>query len=450
MVLRMAKGPKIVIAPPGPNAKKIIEESKKVLATTTRDFPLVIAETNNDLIIDVDGNIFIDFAAGIAVANAGNRNPEVVKAIKTQVDRYLHSAPHDFYDDLQYQLAKKLTEITPGSFPKKVFFGNSGTEAVEAALKVAKRATNRSRFLAFIGAFHGRTFGSLSLTASKTVHQRGYFPTMPGVEHTPYAYCYRCPFKLSPENCDLWCARYIEEVLFTTYIPPEEVAAIFVEPIQGEGGYIVPPEGFIRELRRIADKYKILLVVDEIQSGMGRSGKMWAIEHFGVTPDILTSAKAIANGLPLSAVVMRADIDFPESGAHSSTFGGNAIALAAALANIDFIMENRLPERAAKLGEHAMKKLRDAQKEIEIIGDVRGKGLMIGVEIVKSKESREVFKTGRDEIINKAFKRGLVLLPTGKSSIRIAPPLTIEEENFDIGLDIFIDAIKEVNKETNR
>ena len=443
----MKEVPKIVVEPPGPKAKEIIAESQKFLATTTRDFPLVIAKMENDLIFDVDGNIFIDFAAGIAVANTGSRNPEIIKAVKEQLEKYIHSAPHDFFDDIQVKVAKKLVEITPGGLDKKVFFGNSGTESVEAAIKIARRATKRPRLIAFIGAFHGRSLGSLSLTASKPVHQKGYFPTVPGVEHVPYAYCYRCPFKLNPETCDLWCAKYIEEILFHSYVPPEEVAAIVVEPIQGEGGYIVPPDGFIEELRKIADKYGILLIVDEVQSGFGRTGKLWAIEHYGVTPDIMTTAKAIAGGFPLGATIYKAALDFEELGAHSSTFGGNAISLAAALANIEYIIKNKLPDRAAKLGEEALKKLKDAQNEIEIIGDVRGKGLMIGVEIVKNKSTKEIFREARDKIIDLSLKRGLVLLPTGKSVIRVAPPLTIEEEHLDTGLDILIDAIKEVSHE---
>ncbi len=439
----MEKGPKIIVEPPGPKAREIINISKRYLATTTRDFPLVIAKMENDLIEDVDGNIYIDFAAGIAVANVGNRNPEVLEAVRNQLEKFIHSAPHDFYDDIQYRVAKLLTEITPGNFEKKVYFGNSGTEAVEAAIKLAKRATKRPRLISFIGAFHGRTLGSLALTASKPVHQKGYFSTIPGVEHVPYAYCYRCPFKLDPASCDVWCARYIEEVLFQSYVPPEEVAAIVVEPVQGEGGYIVPPKKFIQELRRITDKYGILLIVDEIQSGLGRTGKLWAIEHFDVVPDIMSSAKAIAAGLPLGATILRANLDFDEPGAHSSTFGGNAVSLAAALANIEYIIKNKLHERAAKLGKKALKRLKEAQEEINIIGDVRGLGLMIGVEIVKDKETKKINKEARDKIIDSALKKGLVLLPTGKSVIRVAPPLTIDEDHLEKGLDILIKAIKE-------
>ncbi len=444
------KAPKIVVPPPGPKAQEIIKKSKKYLATTTRDIPLVIVKMENDLIEDIDGNIYIDFAAGIAVANVGHRNKAVVEAIKTQLEKYIHSAPHDFYDDLQYKVAEKLVEITPGNFDKKVFFCNSGTESVEAAIKFAKIATGRSRFIAFIGAFHGRTHGSLSLTASKPVHQRGFFPTMPGVEHVPYAYCYRCPFKLSPDDCDIWCAKYIDEVLFQTYVPPDEVAAIVVEPIQGEGGYIVPKDGFIQELRKIADKYDILLIDDEVQAGFGRSGKMFAIEHFNTVPDIITTAKSIAAGVPLGATIVKAELDFKVSGSHSSTFGGNALALAAALANIEFIIREKLPERAAKLGERALKRLKEAMEEIEIIGDVRGKGLMIGVEIVKSKDTKEPYPEARNKITEIALKKGLILLPAGRTAIRVAPPLTITEEHLETGLDILIESIREAWKESKK
>jgi len=441
----MADVPKIVTEIPGPKAREIINESKKYLVTTTRDFPLVIAKMDNDLITDVDGNIFIDFAAGIAVANVGHRNPEVVKAIKDQLDKYIHSAPHDFFDTLQHRVAKKLTEITPGDFSKKVFFGNSGTEANEAAIKLAKRATGRHLLIAFIGSFHGRTHGSLSLTASKPVHRKGFL-TLPGVEHVPYPNPYRCPFDLDPEECGLYFARYIEDYLFNHYVPPEEVAAIFFEPLAGEGGYIVPPKSFIQELRRIANDYGILLIDDEVQAGFCRTGKWFAVEHYGVTPDIISTAKAIADGVPLGATIINAKFDFPESGCHSSTYGGNALALAAALANIEYIEKENLCERARKLGDKTLKKLRDFMEESKIVGDVRGLGLMIGVEIVKDKEKKTYAPDIRNKIAEIVLKKGLVMLPAGKSALRIAPPLTIREEHLDKGLEILMDTIKEVER----
>jgi 4-aminobutyrate aminotransferase len=437
--------PRVLTPIPGPKAKVIIEESKKYLVKTTRLPRLVIAETDNDLIIDVDGNVFIDFAAGIAVANAGHRNREVIEAVRAQLEKYIHSAPHDFFDTLQYKVAKKLTEITPGEFHKKVFFGNSGTEANEAAIKIAKIATKRPRLIAFIGSFHGRTHGSLALTASKPVHQKGFL-TIPGVEHAPYPNPYRAPRNMDPEEWGLFCANYIEDYLFSHHVPPEEVAAIFVEPIAGEGGYVVPPKIFIKELRRIANDYGILMVVDEVQTGFCRTGKWFAIEHFDVEPDIITLAKAIADGLPLSAAVIKSNLDFEESGSHSSTFGGNALSLAAALKNIEFLEENNICERVSKLGDLVIKRLRDEMENSKIIGDVRGLGFMIGVEIVRDKETKTMAPKIRDKIVDMVLDKGLVMLPAGKSAIRIAPPLTIEKEHLEKGLDILIDTIKEVER----
>ncbi|MGQ4892340.1 MAG: acetyl ornithine aminotransferase family protein [Candidatus Njordarchaeia archaeon] len=441
----MSDVPKVVTDIPGPKAKKIIEESKKYLVTTTRAPWLVIDKMENDLIYDVDGNVYIDLAAGIAVANAGHRNPEIVAAVKDQLEKYIHSAPHDFYDTLQYKVAKKLTEITPGAFDKKVFFGNSGTEANEAAIKIAKLAKKRQKLIAFIGSFHGRSHGSLGLTASKPIHRKGFL-TIPEVIHVPYANPYRCPFNMDPEECGLFFAQYIENYIFAHLASPEEVAAIFVEPIAGEGGYVVPPKSFIREIRRITKDYDIVMVDDEVQAGFCRTGKWFAIEHFGVEPDIISLAKAIADGLPLSATVIRAELDFKESGSHSSTFGGNALSLAAALKNIEFLEANKICERVTKLGNEVMAKLRDAMENSKIIGDVRGLGFMIGVEIVKDKETKEMAPKIRDKIVELALKRGLVMLPAGKSAIRVAPPLTIEEEHLMKGLDIFIGAIKDVER----
>lgn len=438
--------PKIKTEIPGPKAKKIISESKKYLITTTRFDSLVISRAENDIIEDVDGNIFIDFAAGIAVTNTGHRNKVIIDAIIKQLDRYIHSAPHDFFDDLQYKVAKKLTEITPGAFPKKVFFGNSGTEAIEAAIKIAKYSTKRFRFISFIRGFHGRTHGSLALTASKPVHKRGLFYTMPGVVHVPYAYCYRCPFGLDPSNCNFRCAKFIEEQVLDTFLPPDEVAAIFMEPIQGEGGYIVPPDGFVRNVKRIAEKYDMLFVDDEIQSGFWRSGKPFAIEHYNVVPDIITVAKSIANGVPLSAAISKSELDFNTKGVHSSTFGGNALALAAAIANIEYFQREKIGERVTKLGKHALSILNEFKEETEIVGDVRGKGLMIGVEIVKNKDSKEYATKIRDKICDEALKRGLILLPAGKSALRIAPPLTIREQIFDKGLEILMSIISDIEK----
>ena len=430
---------------PGPKSREIIEEARKYLVTTTRFRYIVIAKMENDLIWDVDGNVFIDLAAGIAVANVGHRNPEIMEAIKTQLEKYVHAGPHDWFDELQLEYAKKLVKYVPGNFNKKVFFANSGTESVEAAVKVARWNKKRPLILAFYGAFHGRTLGSLSLTASKTAHRRYMFPYFLSV-HAPYSYCYRCPFNLDPSNCNAACADFIEEWIFEKLAPPEDISAIIMEPIQGEGGYIVPHPLFVEKVAKIAKKYDILLIVDEVQTGFARTGKMFAIEHFNATQDIMTTAKSIANGLPLGATIIREDLDFKYQGAHSSTFGGNAVSLAAAIATLDYIVKHKLWERAAKLGDKALRLFNELKDETEILGDVRGKGLFIGLEFVRNKDTKEYAVEERDKVTELAYRRGLVVLPAGKSALRIAPPLTITEEHFDCALEILTEIIREVDK----
>lgn len=436
--------PKIKTEVPGPKSRAIIEEATKYLVTTTRLRYIVIAKMENDLIWDVDGNVFIDFAGSIAVANVGHRNPKVIEAVKQQIEKFIHVGPHDWFDELQLEYAKKLTKVVPGKFNKKVFYGNSGTESVEAALKISRWNKKRPLILGFYGGFHGRTYGSLMLTASKRVHRR-YLYAYGITIHAPYAYCYRCPFGQDSASCNAMCADFIEEWILEKVAPPEDIAAIIMEPIQGEGGYIVPHPKFVTKVEKIARSNDILLILDEVQTGFARSGKMFAIEHFDITQDIMCVAKAIADGFPLGATIIRADLDFEYQGAHSSTFGGNAVSLAAAIATLDYIIDNKLWERAEKLGNYAMKILNEAKDEIEILGDVRGKGLFIGLEFVKNKDSKEYAVKERDKIEELCYKRGLVVLPCGKSAMRIAPPLTISEENFKKGMEILIDAIKEVN-----
>lgn len=437
--------PKIITDIPGPKSKELIEKAKEFLVTTTRLRYIAISKMENDLIWDVDGNIFIDFAAGIAVANVGHRNPSVIEAVKKQLERYVHVGPHDWFDELQYEYAKKLSKYAPGSSPKKVFFANSGTESVEAALKIARWNKKRPLILGFYGAFHGRTYGSLALTASKAVHRKNLFPYGLSV-HAPYAYCYRCPFGRNPETCDTACVDFIEEWIFEKLAPPEDIAAIIMEPIQGEGGYVVPPKRFVERVYKLTREYDLLFIADEVQTGFARTGKLWGIEHFGIEPDIMTTAKAIADGFPLGATIIKKDLDFAYQGAHSSTFGGNAISLAAANATLDFIIENRLWERAAKLGNKAMKFLRDLQNEVRIIGDVRGLGLFIGIEFVKDRQTKQYAVEERNRIEYLAYKNGLVVLPAGKSAIRLAPPLTITDEHFEKGLEILANVIKQVDK----
>jgi len=444
--LKSLPGPQIKVEPPGPKSREIIKKGEKVLATSTREeFYPAIAKMEGDIIWDVDGNIYIDFFAGVAVLNVGSRNPEVVQAIQTQLNKFIHDAPQDFYDEIQVIAAEKLASVAPGNFSKKVFFANSGAESVECAMKVAQLARKAHWFIAFVPSFHGRTLGSLALTASKKVHRKGYL-VYPYVEHVPYSYCYRCPYKLTPDVCDIWCAKIIEEILFEHYIDPNDVAAIFVEPITGEGGYVVPHPKFIATLRKICDKHGILLVSDEVQMGFGRTGKWWGIQNFDVVPDVMTCAKSIAAGVPLGACVFNAKYDFPYPGAHSSTYGGNALALAAMVKVIEIIEREKLYERARKLGEQGLKKLKDELEDNPIVGDIRGLGLAQGIEIVKDKKTKAFAPDLRDEIIKRCVKKGLLLLPCGKSTIRIAPPLIIREEMYEKGLDIIIDSIKEVSK----
>jgi len=433
----------------GENAKKVIEKDDKYIATTTKALPAVVKEARGIVFEDEDGNIFFDFTSGVGVVNTGHSHPAVVEAIKKQAEKFLHFAGTDFYYDVQAELAKKLVEITPGDFEKKVYFGNSGAEAVEAAIKMARWSTKRKFLIAFIGAFHGRTMGALALTASKPVHKQRFFPWMPGVIHVPYPNPYRNPFGIDgyeePDELVKATIDYINYA-FRHYVPSDEVAAIFVEAIQGEGGYIVPPKNFLKELKKVAEEHGILLVDDEIQAGFGRTGKMWAIEHFNVVPHAITTAKAMASGIPISACIYPASNDFGVKGAHSTTFGGNPVACAASLATLN-ILQNGLIENAAKQGEYMGKRLKEMEESYEIVGDARGIGLMQATEIVKSKESKEIYPKARDEIINRAFKKGLLLLGCGESAIRYIPPLIINSEQMENAMNLLEEAIKETNNE---
>jgi len=429
---------------PGPNARKLISQDRTYVSPSyTRYYPLVVEKAKGLWVHDVDGNIFLDFTAGIAVCATGHCHPRVVKAIKKQADLLLHMSGTDFYYKPQIVLAKKLANLAPGKGAKKVYFGNSGAEAVEAAFKLARWHTKRELNLAFYGAFHGRTMGALSLTASKTIQKKHYNPLVPGITHIPYAYCYRCPYNLSYPECELGCVQWVEDTLFRTTIPPEEVATIFVEPIQGEGGYIVPPPEFHRELNEIAKKYGILYVADEVQSGMGRTGKMFAMEHFGVDPDIIALAKGIASGMPLGALTARAEIMDWEAGSHASTFGGNPVSCMAALTTIE-LLEEGLMENAAAQGKRLMDGFVKLQQSHECMGDVRGKGLMVAVEFVKDRETKEPARTWRNDIIKRAFQKGLLLLGCGENSIRFCPPLTVNREEIDKCLSIFDDVVREI------
>jgi 4-aminobutyrate aminotransferase len=442
-------GPKLVCPLPGPKARKAVEADNRFISPSyTRSYPLVARRGSGVRIEDVDGNEFLDFAAGIAVVSTGHCHPEVVAAIQKQATELIHISGTDFFHEPLTDLAQKLSAIAPMPGPHRFFYGNSGAEAIECALKLARYHTGRQQIIAFLGAFHGRTMGALSLTGSKPQQKRRFSPLVPGVTHVRYPYAYRgCTGGPQEEEAfSMGCARYIEEKLFKTILAPEEVAAIFVEPIQGEGGYVVAPDKFMRELRAICDRHGILLVVDEVQSGAGRTGKWWAVEHSGVEPDIVCMAKGIASGMPLGVCMSRAEIMDWVPGSHASTFGGNPISIAAALATIN-ILEREGIANAARVGEKMLERLQGWKKTHPLVGDVRGRGLMIGVELVKDKTTREPVTALRNRVETLAFERGLMILGCGETSIRLCPPLIVNEHEATVALDILEDALTQAEKE---
>lgn len=434
------------VPPPGPKARRIIEKDGRYLATSTKTLPLAVQRAKGSVVEDVDGNRYIDFTCGVAVTNLGHVNDEVREAVEAQLAEMWHMAGTDFYYQVQADLAEALTRLTPGDFPKKVFFTNSGTETIEAAIKVTRWNRPGKQFLAFLNAFHGRTMGSLALTSSKSVQRERFFPVMPGGNLVPYSYCYRCPYGLTYPDCELWCARIIEEQYLQKVVPPSELAGLVFEPVQGEGGYVVPPPGWTEEIARIARDNDILLIADEIQTGLGRTGRMFAVEHTGVAPDAVALAKGLGSGLPIGALVFNADLDFGVSGAHSNTFGGNPVACASALATLRILEQENLPGRATRLGETVHKRLEEMKEEWPIMGDNRGLGLMRATEFVRDGASKEPAVKTRDAILEEALRRGLILLPSGTSVIRYIPALTIEEELLDSGMDILADSIRTVAK----
>jgi 4-aminobutyrate aminotransferase len=440
------KKPKIITPLPGPKARELLRKDAKYISPSyTRSYPAVIESAKGAWVNDVDGNVFLDFSSGIGVVATGHCHPEVVEAIKTQAAKLIHMSGTDFYYPNQTQLAEKLAEIVPGGQNKKVFFGNSGAEAVECAMKLSRYNKRRPRFISFFGAFHGRTFGALSLTGSKAIQRKFFAPLLPDVTHVPYAYCYRCPFHLEYPACGIECVKYIDNFILKKIAPPEEVAAIFVEPIQGEGGYITPPKGWLPALRELCNRYDILLVDDEVQSGMGRTGRMFAIEHYETKADIYCIAKGIASGLPLGACVANSGImDWPP-GSHASTFGGNPVCCAAAVKTIQ-LLEHGLIDNAARLGEIALQRLNNLANHYEFIGEIRGKGLMIGIELVADRVSKEPVKDKRDAVVYEAFKNGLLILGAGETTVRLIPPLVVSEEELQVGIDIFEKALKKTFK----
>jgi 4-aminobutyrate aminotransferase len=442
-------GPKLVCPLPGPKAKAAVEADARLISPSyTRSYPLVAKRGRGVRVEDVDGNEFLDFAAGIAVTSTGHCHPEVVEAIQKQAAELLHISGTDFYDEHLTDLAEELSRIAPMKGPHKVFYGNSGAEAVECAMKLARYHTGRQHIIAFLGAFHGRTMGALSLTASKPQQKRRFAPLIPGVTHVRYPYAYRgCTGGPQEEEAfALGCARYIEEKLFKTILAPEEVAAIVVEPIQGEGGYVVAPTNFMQELRRICDKHGILLVVDEVQSGAGRTGKWWAVQHTGVEPDIVCMAKGIASGMPLGVCLSKASVMDWVPGSHASTFGGNPVSIAASLATIK-VLDREGIANAAKVGALIKERLEGWKKTHPTVGDVRGRGLMIGVELVKDKETREPAAAIRNRVEELAFERGLMILGCGENSLRLCPPLVLTEEEATVALDILEEALTAAEQE---
>ncbi len=434
------------VEPPGPEAQKIIERDKAVLATMNKVMPVVGKRGKGLYVEDVDGNVYLDFLSGIAVNGLGHCPPTVVKAIQDQAATLIHFPGILLSQSLEGQLAEELNKIVPGNFKKKAYFSCTGADAIDIGIKVSRWATKRPRNIAFQGAFHGKSIGALSLTCSKNAYRKGFFPEMPGVTHVPYAYCYRCPYKMEYPSCDVYCMKFIDETILDHVIPPEEVAAIFVEPIQGEGGYIVPPKQWHQELRKMCDKYGILEVADEVQSGFCRSGKWFAIETFDVVPDVICMAKAIASGMPMSACVFNEKYDIKQPGAQATTFGGNLVTSAAALATIKEMHDKNLCANAAKQGKYLLKREAELKDKYECVGDVRGVGLMTAIEIVKDKKSKAVDMDLRNKIVMNCMKKGLLVLFCGVSSIRIIPALNVQQPDIDIAMDIVDEQIKLATK----
>ena len=436
--------PEIKTPLPGPKARAIIERDKQFVSPSyTRDYPFVIARGEGAVVEDVDGNRFLDCAAGIAVNSTGVSHPDVVKAIAEQAQKFIHMSGTDFYYEPQVRLAEQLASIVPIDGPVRSFFGNSGTEATEASIKLARYSTKRDAIIAFLGAFHGRSLGSLSLTASKAVQRRGFGPFMPGVYHAPYPDPYR--FNGSADACAAQSLSYIRDQIFVHLAAPDEIAAIVVEPIQGEGGYVVPPAAFLQGLRDISRENGIVLIVDEVQSGMGRTGRMFASEHFGLKPDVVNIAKGIASGLPLGVTCARAEIMPWPPGAHASTFGGNPVSCAAANVTIR-LLKDSLMANAAAVGAHLIAGLRDLQSKHALIGDVRGMGLMIGIELVRDHQTKERAVEERNALVQAMFRRGVLILGAGRNAIRLAPPLVFTKDQGDILLEVIDEALAEIEK----
>lgn len=436
--------PKIVVEPPGPKAREIIEKDESMLSPSlTRTAPLVGYKAEGVFVEDVDGNVYLDWGSGIAVVNVGHRNPEVIAAIKDQLERLIHLNSLDYYTVPQVDYAEMLFKVTPGNFKKRVFYTNSGSESVDTAIKVAKWHTRRYYGLGFINGFHGRTLGAVTFTTTGVSARRGFFPLYPIATFAHYPYCYRCPFHLEYPSCGLYCLGYIEDVIFKKLVPPDETAFILIEPIQGAGGYIVPPKDYLPKLEKLAHDNGIVLIVDEVQTGFARTGKMFASMHWNLEPDVLTMSKAIAHGLPAGAVVTKAEVMNWDAGAHEGTLNGNPVIMEAAKAVLNYILKNQLDKNAEKMGNYMKKRFKELAEKYPVIGDIRGLGLMIGIEFVKD-EKKTPAKEIRNKLIQRAFKNGLLLLGAGPNNVRLAPPLIITEQQIDIGMEIFEKSLKQV------
>jgi 4-aminobutyrate aminotransferase len=437
--------PRIVTPPPGPKARAIVARHDRWVSTSLpKEYPLVVARGEGAMVEDVDGNRYLDFMAGIAVASTGYGHPKVLAAIHEAADRFLHICGGDFYYESYTALCERLARLAPGPSHKRVFLTNSGTEATEGAIKLVRHSTGRPALIAFTGAFHGRTMGALSLTASKAIQRAGFAPFLPEVHHVPYAYRYRCQYCRGEPACTFACVSAIEADLFAKKVDPQSVAAIFVEPIQGEGGYVVPPPGYLRALRELCDRHGILLVVDEVQSGVGRTGSMFACEYEGIEPDVLLSAKGLASGMPLGAIIAKESIMKWQPGAHGTTFGGNPLCCAAALATLD-VVEHELLPRVSRTGDRLLAGVSRLAEKHRAIGEVRGRGLMIGAEFVQDRATREPAPEIPHELVQRAFRKGLLLLGAGKSSLRLAPPLVVDESDVDTALGIIDECLDDLD-----
>ncbi len=440
--------PHLITEIPGPEAQALVARSiQAVSPSLPRAYPLAVKRAQGVMVEDVDGNRFLDCAAGIAVCSTGHCHPRVVQAIQEQAARLVHICGADYYDPMYISFAERLSAMLPGNNHNKVFLGNSGAEAVEAALKLARYHSGRTHIIAFLGAFHGRTMGATSLTASKPIYHAGFHPLLPGITHVPYAYCYRCAFHSTYPSCDFACVAYIEDQIFAKAVDPASVAAVFVEPVQGEGGYIVPPDGWLGRLRELCNRYGILLVADEVQSGIGRTGKMLACEHWDIAPDIVCLAKALGSGMPISAMVARHEVMNWPPGAHGSTYGGNPVCCAAAHATLDVIEQDDLLENATRIGNLLLGRLQELEASSRLIGNVRGLGLMIGVEFVKDKTTKAKARQETERVVRECFRRGLLTLPCGPNSLRFSPPLIITEAQANTALEIFAEAVAAVEQQ---